>query len=593
MENPNERYYKRIDLYSATDEVFPQIDFTIGTEENDTSFQRNWIFVNISLIENNFKNITFNLYNQTKLVNSTNYNKKVLSINWTNLKEEIYYYNVTTYDNANNLNYTQTKKITIDNTPPRIILVSPKDNEIISNFEVDFIGNFSDLNLKNLTLYVWNSTDDLVNQTINDISGKNYQANILVNLTSTGHDTYSWNFYVCDFLDNCNFATTNSTFILSEVDLILISPEDNNSTRSKDITFVCNATSSGANLKNISLNIWNKTTNELIDDALRNLDGLDLIETQQSFERELLSDGEFIWGCMVYNDNGFFNSKNYSISHYTIAPNLRITFESLTKNSVTIKLISPREINYTLVGSENSIENSTFSKIHSIKISNLIPNTTYSFDVIYCDNLNNCNTIEGNNFKTLEELIEPENPPSSGGKNPKESSSNNLPTLNKSIIYYGTFEKPINSTQLINGYTTEIKENISIYFQNSLNQKHVINLNQKNNSSAIFTIQSEPVLVEIKINETKLISLNSPYFYDLQIRLLELYPTVKINLKEIYYPTNYVETPNTNNSVYLDDLVKIEEEQDMPKIIIFSIITIIFLIIIIFLIKSLISKNEE
>ncbi len=94
-DSPSERNYTRIDLFSAIDETSPQIEFTIPTEENNTFFKRNWIFVNTSLTEDNFKNITFNLYNQTSKINSTNYNEKVLSINWTNLEDGIYYYNVT------------------------------------------------------------------------------------------------------------------------------------------------------------------------------------------------------------------------------------------------------------------------------------------------------------------------------------------------------------------------------------------------------------------------------------------------------------------------------------------------------------------
>lgn len=591
----SERNYTRIDLFSAIDETSPQIEFTVPTEENNTFFKRNWIFVNTSLTEDNFKNITFNLYNQTSKINSTNYNEKILSINWTNLEDGIYYYNVTAYDNANNLNFTQTRKITIDNTAPIIELIFPENQKITNNFEINFIGNFSDLNLKNSTLYIWNSTNESINQTTKEITGQENQTNILVNLTNTSYNTYFWNYYTCDNLNNCAFNVNNNTLIISEINIVLISPEDNNYTRLEDITFICNSTSYGTNLKNITFNIWNKTTNTSINETTINLEGLELNESQQIFNNKLLNDGEYLWGCITYNEGGYFNSKNYSISRYNTAPNLQISSNEVTQNSVIIKLNSTREINYTLEGSGNSITNSTFRKNHSIIISGLTPSTTYYFNTTYCDILNNCNKIENNNFTTLEESSEPEdNPPSSGGSSGSSTSTTSTPILSEPKINYGTIENPINSTQLIKGYTTTIKENISVYFQNSLNQKHLIRLNQKNNLSVIFTIQSEPILVEIKLNETKFISLNSPYFYDLQIKLIQINPEIKIDIKEIYFPTNYIETPNTNNSVYLEDLKNNEEEkQETLKVIIFSTITIIFLIIIILLIKSLISKNEE
>ena len=91
----------------------PLIEFTTGTADNNSLFDRDWIFVNVSVTEANFKNITFGLYNSTGEVNLTTYITEIYQINWTSLPGEFYYYNVTARDLSGNTNTTETRKITL------------------------------------------------------------------------------------------------------------------------------------------------------------------------------------------------------------------------------------------------------------------------------------------------------------------------------------------------------------------------------------------------------------------------------------------------------------------------------------------------
>ena len=51
------------------------------------------------VIEANEENITFDLYNSiTNLINSSTYTDLRREINWTNLPEGIYYFNITVFD---------------------------------------------------------------------------------------------------------------------------------------------------------------------------------------------------------------------------------------------------------------------------------------------------------------------------------------------------------------------------------------------------------------------------------------------------------------------------------------------------------------
>ena len=51
------------------DTINPLIDYGEGTANSFTYYPKNWIFVNVSLTEINFKNLTYYLYNTTGLVN--------------------------------------------------------------------------------------------------------------------------------------------------------------------------------------------------------------------------------------------------------------------------------------------------------------------------------------------------------------------------------------------------------------------------------------------------------------------------------------------------------------------------------------------
>jgi len=91
------------------DSVVPLISFGAGTEDNNMNFSRNWVYINTTWTEINFKNITFSLYNDTGVANRTTYTTAVYFINFTNLIDNNYTYEVNITDTANNKNGTGQK----------------------------------------------------------------------------------------------------------------------------------------------------------------------------------------------------------------------------------------------------------------------------------------------------------------------------------------------------------------------------------------------------------------------------------------------------------------------------------------------------
>jgi hypothetical protein len=142
----------------VNDIVFPLIVYGNGTEENFANFSRNWIYINTSVVELNFANLTFKLYNTSGEVNSLVYINSSRNINFTNLDDEIYYYNATVCDLAGNCNSTETRRITLDTTAPVIGLISPESNKAYtsSSQEIEFVYNASELYIESCSLVINN-----------------------------------------------------------------------------------------------------------------------------------------------------------------------------------------------------------------------------------------------------------------------------------------------------------------------------------------------------------------------------------------------------------------------------------------------------
>lgn len=89
------------------------ISFGIGTEDSGSIIYTNNLYVNVSIAGSNFQNITYSLFNETSEINSTTFTSKIRTINWTDLNDGIYFYNVTLSNSTSSV-YTETRNITIE-----------------------------------------------------------------------------------------------------------------------------------------------------------------------------------------------------------------------------------------------------------------------------------------------------------------------------------------------------------------------------------------------------------------------------------------------------------------------------------------------
>lgn len=111
-----------IDFY--TDTIFPLINYTLRTDNNNEVLNRNDIFVNVTVTDTNYMNTTFKLYDasgsEINLLNRTTANSFV---DFTSLEEAIYGFRVFTADLAGNQNQTDLRTIIIRNPPQPSSLV--------------------------------------------------------------------------------------------------------------------------------------------------------------------------------------------------------------------------------------------------------------------------------------------------------------------------------------------------------------------------------------------------------------------------------------------------------------------------------------
>ena len=122
------------------DSTLPLITFNPSTSTS-TIYNQNFIFVNISVTENNFQNITYYLYNSTNsTLNTTSSNTLFTTLNFTSLSQGTYYFNVTVFDRFVNENTSLTQQAIL--SPPDIDIryINTTEGSQTINF---FVNNLS------------------------------------------------------------------------------------------------------------------------------------------------------------------------------------------------------------------------------------------------------------------------------------------------------------------------------------------------------------------------------------------------------------------------------------------------------------------
>lgn len=227
------------------DSITPSISYATNTPANNSILSLSSIFINVSIIETNFANITFSLYNLTSLLNQTTFSSQMLSINFTNLQETTYFYNVTIRDILNNRNATETRTILLDTTAPSISYVSPTKNAgafAVQNF-IEVNVTATEQNLDSVIIRVYNSTNSEINST------KITSSIAYINFSTLANGLYFYNATANDTAGNLATLSTRNITLDTTVPSLSIAHPIEGTTFGTNISLSLNYSASDINLQ--------------------------------------------------------------------------------------------------------------------------------------------------------------------------------------------------------------------------------------------------------------------------------------------------------------------------------------------------------
>jgi hypothetical protein len=293
----------------------PTISFAGGTEDNNTYFKRDWIYVNVTAEDTNEANITFYLYNSSlDNINTTNLTAGNRNINFTNLNPDMtYYYNATITDYANNKNSTETRIITLDNSGPVSVLDRAQNSTNISTNQYMINASVTDNGIGvNVTtfLYRQNSTSEW--QPACSDSDGNEPFNCTWDLTDLPEGNYyQIRVYANDSLGNIGDNDTHYNITIDKTAPIinLISPENNTRSLYGDVLFTYNVSDITSGIVNCSLII-----NEKINQS-----NLSITEdATQNFTLNDMPEAPYNWSVNCTDSAG--NTNSSGIRNLTVEP---------------------------------------------------------------------------------------------------------------------------------------------------------------------------------------------------------------------------------------------------------------------------------
>jgi hypothetical protein len=268
--------------------------------------------------------------------------------------------------------------ISLDIQAPNVSLISPPNNSISLNVNQTFRCNATDLSLKNVTFFLWNSTNSITNQTSQNISSS---SNIFeINITNLTTDNYKWNCFYVDENNNKAFSQSNNSLSILSLVVNLISPV-NNLLTNQNQTFLCNASTSSA-LSNVTFFLWNSSG--LVYNYSINSSGL-FNQTNSSYN--FTSGGNYSWNCLFKNTQNSqnFASSNFSLAYDITSPALNISLpvnNSFNSGVFRLNLNEEGSCNFSLNSgatnrSMNSSNNLTFNTFNNTLIQNQSYNLSY------------------------------------------------------------------------------------------------------------------------------------------------------------------------------------------------------------------------
>lgn len=444
--------------------------------------------------------------------------------------------------------------MSFDNQNPNVTLASPVNNRLDADENQTFTCNATDWQLKNITFYLWNASNELINSSSFNVSGTSNETSVAIYNLAEG--SYKWNCRACDNASayaggstNCGYASSNFTLTIGDISVTLNSPSNNTYTSSTSKTFNCTSqTADDLSLSNVTFYLWH-SNGTLKNTTTTSIAGTSNI-TLFSYTFSSTADGRYYWNCLAYNNE---SSSAWAVKNYTITfdnNNPAVTLESPEDGDDSYEEDEEVTFEYDASDSVSGIANCSLLIDGDIED---IDSAPIAEEFVYEDGFSEreydwavvCYDYAGNSNETDEFTIDiqaaDEGDDGGGGSGggddePPQESEEEEEDEDTTSQETEAPQQALNPTkeETAAGYTAALKTGGKINFvlevereinstngteTRAFNESHSISILEIGNSSVNLSIASKPINLTLRIGEAKKINLTSADYYDLYVRL--------------------------------------------------------------------------
>ncbi|MCK4997438.1 S8 family serine peptidase [Candidatus Pacearchaeota archaeon] len=431
----------------------------------------------------------------------------------------------TIYDADTNQNFTRVNAyqtiLYSDEQLPSTQPLTPTSPLFTNPGNITFQCNASDnLQLKNLTLKIYNSTELIYNITNSSPINNILTINSTVNISQI--ENYNWTCISYDNQSNFNI-TENRTISTHSVQIQIISPQNDTYTNQNQTIINCSVQSL-EELSNITFSIYNQT--HLLNFTTRNITGT---INYSIFNYTFPNETNYYYNCLAINNQSQqAQTQNYTITYDKTSPQITLTSPTNNTNTTTKS--------HTFVYSETETNkdfcNLTINNQNYSTFSQTLTDGTYYWNITCTDKANNTNISQ--TYK-LDIYTVPTPPsPSSGG------GGSSAPRI---------YELKEEETKQPQGAQQKLREKDSVKFKTK-SQDHKLTLNKIEDNKVNVTIESDPINLILYLNSPTKLNLDNDETFDLELTLLYTNDYANIIIKEINetIPVKKIFTPIQNET---------------------------------------------
>lgn len=585
------RNYSRIDIRSAVislDADNPAVNLVSPSNGTSTTLANQTFSCNAT--DFSLTQITFSLWNSSGLYNQTSSSisgqSNSFSVNLTVLPVENYVWNCRYQDENSNL-ASASNNFSISVSSLLTTLVSPSNNTKTKLNQTYVCNSTSDSGLSNVTFFVWNSSNSLVNNQTLNITGTSNSSSFLYNFTSEG--LHYWNCRNEDDNNLMEFASSNFTitYDLTIPNFTIISPNNGsyynagrfNITLSE--TGICNYTLDNG-INNFTMSSSNNRTFSAVNATLSQDSNYN--STYYCFDDagniNMSEIRYFTVDLTKPNISSISPANGYSVTSssvdvpfvFNVSDNLNITSCDLILNGAV------SETNTSIV---NQTANHTFLKTLS--------SGSYTWNINCTDTAQNV----GNSTTRTLTITAPDSGTTGGSTGSSGSTGGGGGSTGAAGGTTGTTKTSSNANQyepskeqIEQGYSQSLKKNEKVVFPapSGSGEKHTLTIFDIGNDHVNLSVRSTPIYLMIFVGETVKLNLSSATTYD-----------TSLNVESISGDSTNVKIQYINETIPLKENSGEEDENrgSIKRLIIVAVIAIGGLVIVLIVVIAIANYQKK